>query len=177
MTVTLYETDLSYIVTVRAFNIEKNISYLFQYLDTNEAHKMANSFAVKLQKMGDLSEKTVKEIFREERDKLEDVFVDHGKGIADISTRANCYAVYYEYVDGPSPIMRMAFGKNEFGVNRAYRLAKEFNKKYYLLKKKKNLRDRDIEKLIGEYDKIKLKNKYNNLAKKRKKTLKKFRCS
>ena len=174
MTVNLYKTDSGYTVTVRAFDIEKNISYLTMYLSKEAAYKMANHFAAKMIKIGEIPISTIKDLFIEEREKLEEIYIDCGKGVAHIKKK-NIYAVYYEYVDGPSPVMRMAFSKKEFGANKAYKLAKQFNKKLFFLKDKKKIRDQDIEKIIEEFDKLKLQNKYNNLAKKRRKILKKYR--
>ena len=175
MTVNMYKSEKAYIVVTRAFNLEKTISYLFLYLKEEEARSLANKFANYLLGLGELPFATIAGIYNNERERLEEIYADNGKGIAYIE-RKDLYAIYYQYVDGPSPVMRMAFGKKEFGENRAYKLAHYFNMKFFLLKKtKKKLRDTDIENIVIEFDRLKLKNKYNNYAKKRRKTLKRFR--
>lgn len=176
MTVTLYESASGYSVVVRGSEkFEKSLIFNTKYLEDSQAFQMAQEFATYLQSLVNVPQKEIKEVIYNKRKALEDLYVENGMGVAYV-TRAQCYACYFKYVDGPSPEMRMGFGVREFGENRAKRLAKEFSSKYHKLKKKKNLRDKDIDELVNEYEKVKILNQFNKMKRKRRKQLKHHRA-
>ena len=170
----IFKTEKNFTVCAKTKYKKLQITYSFDYFEEKEAESIANKFLLHLKKMAIFGWDEIEACFKEEKKKRDLLYVERGKGIVQSSGK-KCYSVYFRYVNGRSPNFRIQFSKMQFGDERALALAKRFYKDFCELENNILSTDDDVNKLIGKYEKIKMKQELINLASERRNKIQEFR--
>lgn len=174
MELTINKTKTNYTVSARNGFKTLSLIFSFYYLDEGEAKQKATEFHEHIKRIIIFGWDEIVKCFEEERIKRDMCYMEKGKGIIESSGK-KCYSVYFRYINGRSPNFRIQFSKMQFGVERAYNLAKRFYKDFFLLENDVKSTDKDVDKLVHKYEKIKIQQELINLAFERRKRLQEYR--
>ena len=175
MEISVHENKSNIFVLIKQGFREKRMIYNINYLTKEIARKKANTLMNKLKFFPDLNWQDVDQFLDKENKEIESHYINQGKGIT-VASGNKCFSVYFKFLEGPSPYFRVLFSKYQFGETRAYNLAKRFQKDYSELRKKAFATDKDIERLIEKYDKIKMQQELINLETERRNKLQEYRA-